>query len=233
MDKKLLDIQNEIQASSNDFYDYLTELLPTKVLELVDILLPQTEVYLFSGIIRDYFIKSENTFRDIDFIVSIENIDDIISNYNYTKNSFGGYKIMIDAVTVDIWSIKNTWGILNKSYIPFPELLPNTTFFNASSILYSLKNKQFIIGRPFLNFLRNKKLDIVLEKNPTPALCIINSLYYSQKYSLKISKELSRYILNNYDIYVNELENVQRKHFKEILYNTNDILAYKQSLSQN
>jgi hypothetical protein len=227
VDKKLIDIYNQIQNSAEDFYNHLNKLLPSRVLELVDKLMSKTDVYLFSGIIRDYFIKSDNNFRDIDFIVDNEiDIEAFISNLDVTKNSFGGYKIIMDSVMIDIWNIKNTWGIQNQSLLPFVDKLPGTTFFNSSSILFSLKNKQFIVGKPFLNFLKEKKLDIVLKENPEPALCIVKSFYYSRKYDLKISENLIDYITMNYDLYVDRFESIQEKHFKKIIYTKKELLQY-------
>ncbi|KAA6323211.1 hypothetical protein EZS27_027324 [termite gut metagenome] len=195
------------------------------VFEFIDTLISRTHVYLFSGIIRDYFIKSDKNFRDIDLIVDNElDIESFISNLEVSRNSFGGYKVIIDSVAIDLWNIKNTWGIQNKSLLPFADFLPDTTFFNSSSILYYLNGKQFIIGKPFLIFLKERKLDIVLKDNPEPALCIVNSFYYSKKYNFKFSKELSQYIVNNYTKYLDNFEIVPKKHFKRILYTNDELL---------
>ncbi|GAP71622.1 hypothetical protein SAMD00024442_15_27 [Candidatus Symbiothrix dinenymphae] len=184
----------------------------------------KTNVYLFSGIIRDYFINSKNSFRDVDFIVDDIDVEAFISDFDTTKNNYGGYKITIGSVTIDLWNIKNTWGLPYQSLLPFAEYMPETTFFNSSSILYSLNNKQFIVGKPFLDFLKNKQLDIVLENNSLPALCIVNSFYYSQKYKVKFSNRLSQYILDNYEAYSKEFESIQKKHFKKVLYPENELL---------
>ncbi len=226
MDKELIEIRNNIQANSDSFYNYLTDLLPSPVWELVNKLLSETNVYLFSGIIRDYFLETENGFRDIDFVIEDDlDIEALFSDLTIRKNSFGGYKIMIDPITIDLWCIKNTWGFSKQTRLPFVDCLPDTTFFNASSILFSLNNQRFIIGKPFLKFLSKKELDIVLEMNPEPALCIVNSLYYKEKYNLKLSKRLKRYLSNNRDKYTAEFDNIQEKHFKEIIYTTEDIAA--------
>lgn len=232
MGKELIKIDEVyIQEHSENFNCYLNELFPTLVWDLVNKLLPKTNVYLFSGIIRDYFLEAEHSFRDIDFVIEDDlEIESLFSDLPIRKNTFGGYKIMIDSITIDLWSIKNTWGIKINPFLPFAEFsdileLPRTTFFNSSSILFSLNDKEFIVGKPFLDFLEKKELDIVLEKNPEPALCVINSLYYKEKYQLKLSKKLKKYILKNRDKYVSEFDNIQEKHFKEIIYTTEDIVA--------
>jgi hypothetical protein len=227
--KKLIDIQRTVLESSDDFYDHLKKTLSNRVWEFLDILTSKTNVYLFSGVIRNYFINRKyDSLRDIDFIIGDDlNIASLFPNLTIKKNSFGGYKIFIGELTIDLWIIKNTWGLnYGQLKLEFDQLdhLPNTTFFSFSSIIYSLNEKKFIIGKPFLRFLRDKKLDVVLETNPYPALCVVNSFYYSEKYNLKFSEKLKHYITKNYSNSVDEFDTAQLKHFGKIVYMKNDLL---------
>ncbi len=238
MGKKLSDIEKEIKQESNDFYLYLKRILSEEILDFLSDIKKLTNVYLFSGVTRNYFLNRKNErLRDIDFIIE-EEIDfgSLFPNYKPRKNSFGGYKIEIDGLTIDLWQIEKTWG-LNHGQLSLDfsllESLPKTTFFNFSSIIYSLNDRKFIVGKPFLKFLYYKKLDIVLEANPLPSLCIVNTFYYSDKYNLKLSDKLVEYIMKNYSDHVEEFDNIQLKHFGEIKYNTNKLLSKIRKITPN
>lgn len=223
MAKKLNDIQNLIENKNLLFHNYFYDNIDYEIIEFVNTLKKRTKVYIFSGIIRDYFLfKKHIPFRDIDLIIEDDLIlEDIFQNLIYKKNSFGGYKIKFEGVEIDLWVIKKTWA-LNQGQLKFEfdylNALPKTTFFNFSSIIYSLNTKNFIVGIDFLRFLRDKKIELVLEENPYPELCIVNSFYYSDKLNLAIGNKLKLYLKSNYNEYENCLENIQLKHFGKILY---------------
>lgn len=228
MAKKLVEIESNVHKRSNDFYKYLLCKFSNDVLDIINIIKTETNIYLFSGVIRNYFInKRFEGLRDIDFLIEDDlDLTIMFPKYEISKNNFGGYKIHTTNNTIDIWAIKNTWALnYGQLKIKYSQLdyLPNTTFFNFSSILYSLNNKEFIVGKPFLRFLRDKELDIVMEQNPFPSLCIVNSFYYSDKYSLKMSGKLKKYILKNFEQNNLDYTNIQLKHFGRVMYSSDDI----------
>ena len=109
---------------------------------------------------------------------------------------------------------------------------------NFHQIIFAIPNLQPHISRPFfhsdffLEFLSNKEIDIVLESNPYPALCIVNSFYYQDKLNCELSPRLKRYILNNYSKYVDEFDSVQIKHFGRKLYLKSSLLERIRKLSK-
>ncbi|WP_346985994.1 hypothetical protein [Chryseobacterium sp. POE27] len=224
MAKRLSKLEEEVNEKSEIFLCYFYDNIPKTVRDFVNSLKLRTKVYIFSGIIRDYFMNTEGIFRDIDLIIeddiSLElDFEDII----YYKNSFGGYKITMDSYTIDIWVIKKTWALTQgqlKFEFDFLNTLPQTTFFNFSSIIFSLNHREFIIGINFLRFLRDKKIEIVSTKNLYPELCIVNSFYYRDKLNLSFGEKLKTYIITNFEAYYEKLENIQVKHFKKIKYST-------------
>lgn len=223
MVRKLSKIEEAIHSRSIEFREHLEKILPINVLRFVESLQQRTEVYLFSGVIRDFFLKDcRGALRDIDFIVeSDKDVQQLFPELKIYRNSFDGLKTKVSPLWVDLWQLDRTWG-LNRGQLnlPFKKLdtLPSTTFFNFSSIVFSFNENKFTIGRPFLRFLRDRTMDIVLEENPFPSLCIVNTFYYSEKYGLKISPKLIRYILENYESQKEDLELIQKKHFRRILY---------------
>lgn len=223
MAKKLSKIQEEINMSSEQFNNYFYSNINDSVREFIDSLKLQTKIFIFSGIIRDYFINTEkDLFRDIDLIIE----DDIAielkyKNIDYKKNSFGGYKIKIDSCSIDIWVINKTWALNNgqlKFEFDFINTLPQTTFFNFSSIIFSLNKQEFIIGIDFLRFIRDKRIEIVSKKNPYPELCIVNSFYYKEKLNFAFGKKLKQYIIDHFDENYEKLELIQLKHFNKVKY---------------
>lgn len=223
MAKKLNDIQNLIEDKNFLFHNYFYENIDSEIVDFINTLKNRTKVFIFSGIIRDYFLFKKHTpFRDIDLIIEDDLIlEDIFQNLTYKKNSFGGYKIKFESVEIDLWVIKKTWA-LNQGQLKFEfdylNALPKTTFFNFSSIIYSLNAKRFIVGIDFLRFLRDKKIELVLEENPYPDLCIVNSFYYSDKLNLGIGDKLKSFLKSNYTENESYLEKIQLKHFGKILY---------------
>ena len=238
MARKLSNIEQEVISAEHAFYDYLKHTLSNEMWYFLNKMISQTEIFLFSGVIRNYFINRRNDeLRDIDFIISDDiNVEILFPRMDIRKNSFGGYKLNIGGLTVDLWVIKNTWALnYGQLKLPFSQLeaLPNTTFFNFSSIIFSINKKEFIVGKPFLRFLRDKKIDVVFEKNPYPALCIVNTFYYSDKFSINITDRLKSYILSNYEYYKADLDKVQIKHFGKILYSKDELYSRITNLRQD
>lgn len=184
-----------------------------------------TSVIIFSGIIRNFFLNYKGEIRDLDIVIdgNEELVEKWIKRFNPQKNSFGGYKFKISQLNIDLWEIRNTWAI-KKEKIKKQKLfnfieLPNTTFFNFSSVLFDFNNSDFYFNEPFLEFLNNKKIDFVLEDNPMPVLCLVNTIYYMKKFNLDLSNNLKNYYINNFYLYNrDEYEKVQIKHFKKIKY---------------
>lgn len=229
MARKLDDIKKYIEGKNIQFNDSFYNLIDGNIKSFINELCSITNVYVFSGIIRDFFLNNDNipVARDIDLIIEDDlNMEDTFNELIFSRNSFGGYKIKFDSVVVDLWVIKNTWA-LNQGQLKFEfdylNSLPYTTFFNFSSILYSLNEKKFIIGKDFLRFLRDKKIELVLDKNPYPKLCIINSFYYSDKLELTFGKKLKSYLVENYMNINTGFNEIQLKHFNKVIYTEEDI----------
>ena len=163
MVKKLSSIENYINANVDEFSQHLNKILPKDVINFINHLQSKTHIYLFSGIIRNYFLKKNYELRDIDFMIEDDlDVNSLFPDLLITRNSFGGYKLKIDNLPIDLWGVSNTWGLnCGQLKLPFKHLeaIPDTTFFNCSSIVFSMNDKKFIIGKPFLRFLRDKQLE--------------------------------------------------------------------------
>jgi hypothetical protein len=220
--RKLNDIKSDVDEKRFLFHQFFYKNIDADIEIFISHLEKLTKVFIFSGIIRDFFVfKNQKPFRDIDLIIEEDLVlEEIFPALDFKKNSFGGYKIKFKTVDIDLWVIKKTWA-LNQGQLKFKfdylNALPKTTFFNFSSILFSLETKEFITGKDFLRFLRDKKIELVLKENPYPELCIVNSFYYSDKLQLDMGDKLKSYLKSNYTSKMN-VESIQLKHFGKILY---------------
>lgn len=157
--------------------------------------------------------------------------------YSWKRNSFGGYKVEVGNLTFDIWHISNTWAYSEKkvSRELFEHYsLPNTVFFNFSSVVFDFNNKEFVYTPTFKRFLETRELDLVLEENPLPHLCIVNTFYYKHKYFLGVSKELQKYCISHFEKYnEDDFEKIQRKHFNDVIYPYHYIKEYLKVFAKN
>ena len=226
MARKLTDIRNLLDSSGPRFYKYLHDLIQDDIINKLDDLTLKTDVYLFSGIIRNYFLHIYLK-RDIDVVIGENvNIDEEFKGLPITRNSFGGYKIKYPTTPLDIWHIKDTWGFHypQKSLeLELDKKIPDTAFFNFSAIVFSLNKRKFYYTDDFVKFLRNKDLDYVYKFNANYPLCVVNTLYYSDKYHLKISDRLMKYIKEIHKRHHHSYNQIQIKHFGEIYYTDEDI----------
>lgn len=228
MARKLTDIATYIHQSEERFSLYLHEYLPKECMAFIDQLAQDHAVYFFSGIIRDFFLRRKEKNRDIDIMIDGEenSVERILQNYTFRQNSFGGYKVRVGAGDVDLWHIKNTWALTHGQTVIDFELhtyIPQTAFFNFSSIIYDYKAKKFHFTVHFQRFLRDRHIDVVYLPNPNQALCVVNTIYYSKKYNLKISPRLWRFIRKIYPLHIGQYETVQQKHFGVVLYDEENL----------
>lgn len=230
MDKKSTNIKDKFNPEL--FLKYLGNRLGEEIQVFLKDLSDLFEVLIFSGIIRDFFINTYGPARDLDLVVDGDKIS--VSNYLDkflpVRNSFGGYKITIGSVKVDIWHIEDTWAYSNSKvdFELFQDYnLPNTAFFNFSSVVFDFNNSEFIPSTSFNHFLETKELDMVLKDNPMPQLCIVNTIYYMTKFNLNVSSKLKNYCLQYFEKFSEEdFNKVQLKHFNEVKYDYSFLKTY-------
>lgn len=191
----------------------------------------ENQLLVFSGVIRDFFLERDVELRDLDLVV--EDADHFVKEFkDVTKNSFGGYKIKFEGLTIDVWSIDNTWAFkeLRISELEWDIkklLLPRTAFFNFNAIVYDYKMGQFICASFFEEFLKNKQLDYVNKTNPLPELCIVNTYHYMVTLGLPASDRLIKNCQNDLGYQGDDkLSAIQLKHFGEILYHPATVREY-------
>ena len=198
------------------FKNYLEqEVLSENSFALFKSVAKQTDIYIYSGVIRNYLLGFREN-RDVDVVIT--NINSLSLNPNdlhncqIFQNSFGGYKIHIDNLTIDAWGIESTWGLLHKKMKFTPHSLIKTAFFNFSSIAYDYNNRRYIFGDDICRFLKTRAIDVVFPENPNKPLCILNTIYFIKKYNFAIAYRLCKWIVDNYSSNM-PFDKVQDRHF--------------------
>ena len=193
----------------------------------------RTNVYVFSGMIRNFFL-GVSCYRDLDIVVdSTCVVLDILRNtedeINVRINSFGGIKIRMQNLTIDLWELSNTWGIRNGNMPLSPQSLLKSAFFNFSAIVFAFNETKFYYDDAFVDFLETRIMDVVYPENPNVPLCIINTLYYREKYGFGVAIRMSQWIVEKYTSLKhnnkckNIFDNVQMLHFSKIIVSYDDI----------
>ncbi len=188
IDKKL----NYLKEKSKNFSIFLT---------CIDSFNP----IIIGGFIRD--VINNNQTRDIDIILNttIEEIDKIVkqNNLKYTKNSFGGYKIFIGDIVIDLWTMDNHYLFKNGTYEKDIENLKETTFINYDSLIYDLKNRNLNIDN-YVEFLNSRTISFVgceeaILNNPQIYLSITKIFKICYYEHADISEEVKDYIYKYYN----------------------------------
>lgn len=221
-------ICEQIKAQENAFYYFIkTFVLDAESWELLNVMASHEQVYVLSGIIRDFLTGEYGGARDFDCVLvhgNIKNVEVIqfLRKSECKVNSFGGIKIKRPGEVIDIWRIADTWGIKNQHLAPSVTSLLDSVFFNFSAIVYDFNNRKFIFNESFCQFLRTRTMDIVYPKNPNIPLCLVNVLYYHLRYGYNVSLKLAKWIKQYYSK-GDDLEKIQIKHFGYLLF-TNDYI---------
>lgn len=221
-------IKEQIIAQENAFYYFIkTFVLDDESWTLLNVLASHEQVYVLSGIIRDFLTGDYEGVRDFDCVLVHGNIKDVdiiqfLRKSERKVNSFGGLKIKRPGEVIDIWRLADTWGIKNQKIAPSTTALLDSVFFNFSAILYDFNNKKFIFNERFCQFLRTRTMDIVYPENPNIPLCLVNVIYYHLRYGYNVSLKLAKWIKQHYSK-GDDLEEVQIKHFGHKLF-TNDYI---------
>lgn len=222
MDRSYREIREKISQQTQAFPEFLKVFVfDDESWSLLEQISTDSKTYIFSGVIRNYLI-GEPLSRDLDLVVEdiskIHIPQELIDNQKLKINSFGGYKLSLDRLDIDIWELRNTWSIKrNPSLKPTPHTLIKTAFFNYSAIVYDMREKRFIYGDDFLSFYDKSIMDIVNPENPDPKLCIISTMHNALKYCMPIGTKLCKWITSK-SFEGDSYAETQLRHYGKIIY---------------
>jgi len=159
-DQKPKNLINYPSKSISEFLNFIADAIP------------DGEVYLFGGVLRDMALLGRRGFHsDIDVVVEGEwsNCVEYLESIGANRNKFGGYRLEVAGWPVDIWNAEDTWAI-KQGLVTYKGIasLTDTTVLNWDAMLMNWRTRLFICRENYLDELKARVLDVVLESNPDP-----------------------------------------------------------------
>lgn len=191
-------------ASDDTFRAPSTDI--TEFLNLIECTLPDGDLYLFGGVLRDLALFGEKGFNsDIDIVVDgdWELAYPKLLRIGASINKFGGLRFFYNNQSIDMWLAKETWAVKQGlvQYKGIASLL-DTTVLNWDAILMNWRTKSFLCCSDFFNDLQNGYMDIVLEPNPNPLGMLVRVMrHILQKDADTISYHVYEYLCRSIDMY--------------------------------
>ena len=162
--------------------------------------------------------------RDIDIVVTDVNSDLLKKMFHsiiVRETRFGGLKLDHGGWQFDIWPLDSTWAFQSpQSVNPTFSMLPSTTFLNLEAVAVdiwgdSVSSRTIYSGDDrFFKGIQSKTLEVNLEDNPFPSLCVVRSFMMARSTGFSLGPHLIDYISHHAPLISNaELEEVQQKHY--------------------
>lgn len=161
--------------------------------------------FVFGGLLRDLMSpRSERRYRDIDVVVdglSVSELEEIFSPYVRRRTRFGGLRLNVEGWAFDVWPLEETWAFREGIMLREADFegLTRTTFLNVEAVVAALVtdrgSPREVFASGFFEAFRDGVLDINLERNPFPALCVVRSFVTAVRLEFQLSGRLSRYLV--------------------------------------
>lgn len=157
---------------------------------------------LFGGVLRDLAIFGPAAQpRDIDVVVtgvSEALLFATLQPFVQRRTRFGGLQLSSAGVEVDLWPLESTWGLTHlRIFRPSFADLPNTTFLDIEAVVAGVPLRGQEPGpfheAGFFDSIERRTIDINLEANPYPLLCLAKSLNLASRLGFSIGPGLSQF----------------------------------------
>ncbi len=189
---------------------------------------------VFGGGVRDLTLGF--TPRDIDIVVDAQSIEKLTSHLIPSllrRTRFGGFCFDLSGWLLDIWTLSDTWAFrVGQVQPPTFDNLVRTTFLNVESVSVELfpgkDGKQRSVVHPaFLRGLDSRVVEIQLEANPFPALCVVRALLTAARLDFAVGPELKRYVdAHGNGLTTSQVEGIQLDHYGEIKWDSREIVSW-------
>lgn len=155
---------------------------PSAFLEFLCAAIPDGDVYLFGGALRDFALFGREGFRsDLDIVVTCSStvLSEVLPSDIAKKNKFGGFRLQLRSQEIDVWAARDTWAF-SEGYFTYKGIssLLDTTVINWDSILLNLRTFDVICKPGYFNDISSRHLDIQFTINPNPHGALIKILRY-------------------------------------------------------
>ena len=202
------------QRTINQAFDLLMENLEKK-----------GDIIVIGGAIRDIIINKCEP-RDIDLIIdTAEDLGDIMEYFSDVyKNRFGGYKLFVEDLELDVWTINTHWAFRENILEESIDNIKYSTFLNFDSVLYNI-TKEVGNADMFNKAIAKSRLEIMLDdehiyKNPSMGINIARMLVIKKDWGLNFSERINEYIFEWVKERTNPVYDVweaQKRHYKKTM----------------
>jgi hypothetical protein len=206
------------------------------------------DAYFFGGMLRNFCLSSNfEPPRDVDIVIEQE-VDKIAEHFASNlirRNSFGGLKLAFGNHQVDLWQLDKTWAFKQRFVSPVDiKRLPETTFLNVDALAIdvfpchskdSRRAKSLrIFESGFFEASISGILEINLENNPYPELCVVRALTIAKSTGFSIGPRLNEYMIHQlHSLRPDLFERIQHKHYGKLKSTQKDLLWLKEVLSRS
>jgi hypothetical protein len=204
----------------------------TNIVHFLDFLtdsMPDGDVYLFGGLLRDLALLGARGFNsDVDLVVEGNWLECIqyLEHMRAHRNKFGGYRLKVGEWDVDVWNARETWAI-RQGLVKYAGIqsLTETTVLNWDAILMNWRTKNFVHKDNYLDQIQSRVLDIVLEQNPDPKgmavrvfrhLCLKDAASLTSKAIIYLANSTALFSLQ--DLFEREIKSYGKSVIEPLLY---------------
>lgn len=156
------------------------------------------EVAIFGGMPRDIARAGAAAFAsDVDLVVDAapRQLAELLRCAPVRRNRFGGFRIDGRRHSYDVWALSSTWAVeAGHVRVTCLDDLVHTTFFNCDAVIYRCKANRMHHGKRFETWLRDRVVDVNLEKNPNPAGAVGRALRAVLEWDHAAGPRLIRYL---------------------------------------
>ena len=185
------------------------------------------DLLFIGGIVRDYVrnnYKFDKFPRDIDIVCAYRSGENRMifalreSGCWYSKNDFGGYKVTINDIIVDIWELevhtvfKDTDLEINK-----PNLAKAVTL-NIEGIVYDFSENKYY-DEFYKQAVESNTIDFVIDSHFMKDLSLLRAMRFSSLYNMNLSDRIKEQIKNKFDTdkdFIPKLVKLNNKKYKEM-----------------
>ena len=194
--------------------------------------------FLCGGAVRDILLSNKHNHiipRDLDIVLGYAEpkmVADSFTDYTRRWNCYGGVSIQIKDWCIDLWQLSETWAF-KKKYVEVKGFadFPKTTFLDIDAIVVQLfkrkRQKREIYSKGFFEAILKKTIEINLEDNPNPAMCVVRSLRIATKFKFAIGPNLAKYIVHYaHQIGLEKLVDLYRTRYGTLCLSIDDFYCY-------
>lgn len=179
--------------------------------------------------------------RDIDVVVGYTTNEDLtmtLMDRLTRRTRFGGLHLNSGGWLFDVWPLQETWAF-REGHVTCQGFsdLPKTTFLDVEAVAVELNPKRGTARRVYTNgffeAISSRTIDINLEENPCPELCVVRSLITAAKLGFALGPRLARYVAyHGKKASMEELVEFQQSHYGHVYCCRDELSVWIKSIEQ-